>query len=141
MKKIRSLCLLLLVVACQPVQVSVSSHITENEVVTALQDNGVQLIETPFGENIFGSRLGNVKPSTYKVDEHPLYIFEFDTEKELAIGKKEFEEKTINSELEFASTYEKRNIFIFYSHGHNVNSESVPFDTEIQTGLDNLIEG
>ncbi|WP_416144564.1 hypothetical protein [Planococcus koreensis] len=67
MKKIFNLYLLLFLAACQPVQVNYSSHITEEEAVTALQDNGVALVEAEFKQNVFGSKLRGVEPGTYEV--------------------------------------------------------------------------
>ena len=141
MKKVLSLCLLLFLAACQPVQVNDSSHITEEEVVTALQDNGVNLIEAEFEKNIFGSKLGDVKPGTYEVNEKPFFIFEFKSDNDLDNGKKEFDKKTATMDLVSASMFEKRNILIFYVHEQDVNSTSVPYEKEIQEALDNIIEG
>lgn len=141
MKKIFNLCLLLFLAACQPVQVNDSSHITEEEVVTALQDDGVNLVEAEFKQNVFGSKLGDVKPGTYEVSGKPFFIFEFKTENDLAKGKKEFDKKTATMELVSPSTFKKRNILIFYLHEQDVNSDSVPFEKEIQEALDGIIEG
>lgn len=141
MKKIFSLYLLLFLAACQAVQVNDSSHITEEEVVTALQDNGVTLVEAEFKKNVFGSKLRGVKPGTYEVSGKPFFIFEFKTENDLVKGKKEFDEKTATIDLISASMFEKRNILIFYVHEQDVNSNSVPFEKEIQEALVNIIEG
>jgi len=141
MKKIFSLCLLLFLAACQPVQVNDSSHITEEEAVTALQDNGVTLVEAEFKKNVFGSKLRGVVPGTYEVSGKPFFIFEFKTENDLVKGKKEFDKKTATMDLVSASMFEKRNILIFYVHEQDVNSNSVPFEKEIQEALDNIIEG
>ncbi|MBD7985060.1 hypothetical protein H9649_10720 [Sporosarcina sp. Sa2YVA2] len=141
MKMIFSVSLLLFLAACLPVQVDESSHITEEEVVTALQDNGVNLIEAEFKKNIFGSKLGDVKPRTYEVNEKPFFIFEFKSDNDLDKGKNEFAKKTETMDLVSASTFEKRNILIFYVHEQDVNSISVPFIKEIQEALDNIIEG
>lgn len=141
MKMIFSVCLLLLLAACQPVQVNDSSHITEEEVVTALQDNGVNLIEAEFKKNIFGSKLGDVKPGIYEVNGKPFFIFEFTSDNDLDKGKKEFAKKTETMDLVSASTFEKRNILIFYVHELDVNSNSVAFIKEIQEALDDIIEG
>jgi hypothetical protein len=141
LKKVISLCLLLFLAACQPVQVYDSSHITEEEVVKALQDNGVYFVETEFPKSVYGSKLGNVKPIAYEVGGKPLFIFEFKTENELAKGKKEFAKKTETMNIISASTYEKRNILIFYVHGQDLNLDSVPFEKEIREALDGISEG
>ncbi|QUW23164.1 hypothetical protein JSQ81_06265 [Sporosarcina sp. Marseille-Q4063] len=112
LKKIFSLCLLLLLVSCQSIHVNDSSHITEEEVVKALQENGVNLAEAEFPQNVFGSKLRNVKPKTYELSEKPFFIFEFETEIECEKATKEFDEKTAAMELVSASTFEKGNILI-----------------------------
>lgn len=141
LRKIFSLCLLLFLVSCQSVQVNDSSHITEEEVVKALQGNGVNLVEAEFPQNIFGSKLRNMKPRTYELSEKPFFIFEFETEIEREKGIKEFAENTAAMELVSASTFEKRNILIFYVHEQDTNSDNVPFKKEIQVALDGISEG
>ena len=140
MRKVIILCLLLFLAACQPAQVSDSSHITEEEVVKALQDKDVVLIEAEFPRNVFGSRLRNVKPGTYEVSGKPFFIFEFETENDLDKGIKEFAEKTATMDLVSSTTFEKRNILIFYVHEQDINSD-VPFEKEIQEALDGMSEG
>ncbi|WP_172372379.1 hypothetical protein [Sporosarcina jiandibaonis] len=141
LKKIFSLCFLLLLVSCQSVQVNDSSHITEEEVVKALRENGVNLVEADFPQSVFGSKLRNVRPRTYELNEKPFLIFEFETEIEREKGTKEFAEKTATMELVSASTFEKRNILIFYVYQQDRNSDSVPFVKEIQETLDGISEG
>ncbi|MEO4055085.1 hypothetical protein [Solibacillus sp. CAU 1738] len=141
MKKVISLCLLLFLAACQPVQVYDSSNITEEVVVKALQGNGVNLLEAEFPKSVYGSKLENVKPRAYEVSGKPFFIFEFKTENDLDKGKKEFAKKTETMNLVSASKFEKRNILIFYVHGQNLNSDSVPFEKEIQEALDGISEG
>ncbi|MGD6879865.1 hypothetical protein [Bacillus infantis] len=141
MRKIFSVCLLLFLVACQTVQIHDSSHITEEEVVKALQDNGVNLAEAKFPRSVYGSKLGNAEPRTYEIGGKPIFIFEFKTENDLEKGKKEFSKKTATMDLVSASSFEKRNILIFYVHGQDLNSDNVPFEKEIQAVLDGIIEG
>ncbi|QUW23009.1 hypothetical protein JSQ81_05410 [Sporosarcina sp. Marseille-Q4063] len=141
LRRIFSLCLLLLLVSCQSVQVNDSSHITEVEVVTALQKNGVNLVEAEFPQSVFGSKLRNVKPRAYELSEKPFFIFEFETEIEREKGIEEFVENTATMELVSASTFEKRNILIFYVHELDINSDSVPFEKEIRKALDDISEG
>jgi type III secretory pathway lipoprotein EscJ len=84
--------LLLLLVSCQQlVQVSDSSHISEEEVVKVLNDNGVNIVKAELQENVFGTKLKNVKP--------------------------------------------------FYVHEQDFDSQSIPFEKEIQEALDSLSEG
>ena len=141
LRKVFSLCLLLLLVSCQSVQVDDSSHITEEEVVNALQENGVNLVEAEFPQNVFGSNLRDVKPRTYELSEIPFFIFEFETENEREKGTKEFAEKTAAMELVSVSTIVKRNILIFYVHEQDIDSDSVPFEKEIREALDGISEG
>ncbi|MDN4607681.1 hypothetical protein [Sporosarcina highlanderae] len=140
-RKYLCLCLLLFLAACQSVQVSDSSHIKEEEVVTALQENGVKLAEAEFPNNVFGQKLGNVKPKTYELSGKPFFIFEFKTEIERENGEKEFDEKTATMDLVSSSTFIKRNILIFYVHEQDFNSGNVPFEKEIQEALDGISEG
>lgn len=141
MKKIVSLCLLLLLAACESLQVNDSAHIKEEEVVSALHENGVDLVEAEFNKNVFGSKLEDVKPGTYEVNGKPFFIFEFKSEIDLTKGKKEFDKKTATMDLVSASTFEKRNILIFYVHEQDINSDNVPLEKEIQKSLDGIIEG
>jgi hypothetical protein len=141
LKKVISLCLLLFLAACQPVHVNDSSHITKEEVVIAMQDNGINLVEAEFSKSVYGSKLRNVKPIAYEVGGKPFFIFEFKTENDLDKGLKEFAKKTETMDLVSASKFEKRNILIFYVHGQDINSDSVPFEKEILEALDGISEG
>ncbi|MCL1696726.1 hypothetical protein [Lysinibacillus sp. BPa_S21] len=142
MRKIVSLCLLLFLVSCQSVQVNDSSHITEEEVVRVLQENGVKLVGAESSrENIFGSKLKDVNPGAYKLSEKQLFIYEFATVNDREKGTKEFAEKTATMNLVSFSMFKKRNILIFYLHGQNLNSESIPFEKEIKGALDSISEG
>ncbi|GEM_PF-6439993 len=141
MKKVISFCFLLFLVACQPVQTNDSSHITEEEVVMALQDNEIVLVKTEFPKNPYGQKLGNVKPGTYEVNKKQLYIFEFKTENDLEKGKIEFAKKIEKMKLNAVSVFEKRNILIIYVHQQNEISGSAPVEKEIQKALDGIIEG
>ena len=137
LKKTLSFCLLLILASCQSVQVNNSSHITEEVVVKVLQENSVHLVEAkPSQENVFGSKLKNVYPGTYELGGMPFYIYEFATENELEKGMQEFDKKTATMDLVSSSMFIKRNILIFYVHEHDPNSESVPYEKEIQEALD-----
>lgn len=142
MKKIFILCLLLFLVSCQSTQVNDSSHITEKEVVIALQEKGVKLVGAEFSrENIFGSRLKRVKPGTYELSGKPFSVYEFASDNDRKKGAKEFAEKTASMNLVSFSRFEKRNILIFYVHEQDINSDIILFETEIQGALDSIIEG
>ncbi len=90
---------------------------------------------------IIGSKLKNVKPGTYELSEKLFFIYEFATKNDRKKGAKEFAEKTATMDLVSFSMFEKRNILIFYVHEQDLNSNSVPFETEIQGALDSIIEG
>jgi hypothetical protein len=68
----------MLLASCQSVQINDSSHITEKDVVKVLEENGVKLVEAEFSTaSIFGSKLKNVRPGSYTLDEKSFFIFEF----------------------------------------------------------------
>jgi hypothetical protein len=56
-------------------------------------------------------------------------------------GLREFEEKTATMDLVSSSMFRKRNILIFFVHEQDVSSMTIPFEKEIQEGLDSLLEG
>jgi hypothetical protein len=114
----------------------------EKDVVKVLEENGVRLVEAESSTvSIFGSKLKNVHPGSYTLDEKPFFIFEFENEKDLEKGLSEFEEKTATMDLVSSSMFRKRNILIFFVHGQDVSSMTIPFAKEIQEGLDSLMEG
>jgi hypothetical protein len=132
----------MLLASCQSVQINDSSHIMEKDVVKVLEENGVRLVEAESSTvSIFGSKLKNVHPGSYTLDEKPFFIFEFENEKDLEKGLSEFEEKTATMDLVSSSMFRKRNILIFFVHGQDVSSMTIPFAKEIQEGLDSLMEG
>lgn len=140
LKRVIIFCLLLFLTGC--VQVSDSSHISEAEVVEAFYDNNVRLAEEKSQqEEIFSSKINGVKPGIYELNKKYIYIYEFDTPNNREDGKKVFVEKTASMNLVSYSSFEKRNILIFYVHGEDLNTDSVPFEKEIQEALDRLIEG
>jgi hypothetical protein len=131
-----------LLASCQSVQINDSSHITEKDVVKVLEENGVRLVEAEFSRaNIFGSKLKNVTPGSYTLDDKPFFIYEFENEKDLEKGLKEFAEKTATMDLVSSSKFRKRNILIFFVHEQDLSSLNIPFEKEIQEGLNSLIEG
>jgi hypothetical protein len=132
----------MLLASCQSVQINDSSHIMEKDVVKVLQEKGVSLVEAESSTaSIFGSKLKNVNPGSYTLDEKPFFIFEFENEKDLEKGLREFEEKTATMDLVSSSIFRKRNILIFFVHGQDVSSMTISFEKEIQEGLDSLMEG
>jgi hypothetical protein len=105
MRKLLSLCLLLLLASCQSVEVNEDSRITEEEVITVLQDNGINVVEAEFPDNIYGSTVTNVKPATYELNGKAFFIYEFATETDREKATREFAEKTATMELVSASTF------------------------------------
>ena len=134
--------ILTLMTACstdQNLSVNDSAHIKEEEVVNALKEKGVELIKTNSTQNsIFSTKLKGVKPGSYTLNEKPFFIYEFKTEEAREKGIKAFQEKTATMDLVSSSMFVKRNILIFYVHEQDGN---IPFEKEIQEGLDSLIEG
>lgn len=142
MKKRIILCVLLLLVSCQPQNTNESSHITEEEIVSALMKNEVNLEKAQISkENIFGSKLNMVKPAVYKINDKELYIFEFNTEEALRKGLKEFDDQTATISLVSHSVFKKWNLLIFYVHEQDLSSKNIPFEKEIQDTLDRMIDG
>ncbi|MBM7663626.1 hypothetical protein JOC25_000082 [Solibacillus kalamii] len=143
LKKIKSLCLVFFLAACQ--SATSSAYIVEAEVVEAFQRNKMNLVEihTPEEEeeDIFGSKLKGVKPGAYQLKEKLVFIYEFDTAADRENGKRVFVEKTASMNLVSYSQFEKQNILIFYLHGGNLNPDNVLFEKEIQEALDSLVEG
>ncbi len=128
--------------SCQAAQVTDSSHITEAEVVEAFQENNVKLVEVKAPQDgIFGSKLKGVKPRAYELNSKFIFIYEFATADDPENGKKAFAEKTASRNVVSYSMFEKRNILIFYVHGEDLNSTSVPFEKEIKEALNSLVEG
>lgn len=142
MKQVISFCLLLFLTGCVQAEVDTSAHISEGELVEALQNHHIELIEgSSVNENIFVTKLNGVKPGEYELNEKLIVIYEFDTPKEREKGEKEFATKTASMNLVSYKSYIKRNILIFYVHGEDLNSNQIPFEKEIQEALDSLIEG
>jgi hypothetical protein len=107
-----------------------------------LKDHGVKLVEAeiPSG-NVFGSKLKNVNPGTYKLSGKPFFIYEFENEDDLEKGIREFDKKTATMEIVSSSMFEKRNVLIFYVHEQDFDTESMPFEKDIQGALDSISEG
>jgi hypothetical protein len=119
-----------------------SSHIKEEDVVNVLKENHVELIETEFSQNnTFGTKLNNVEPGSYKLSEKRLFIYEYKTEEDREKGIKDFNEMTATMNLVSYNMFVKRNVLIFYVHEQDLNSLNIPYEKEIQEGLNNLIEG
>ncbi len=137
LKKIFGLFFLVFLVSCQTYS---SAHITKEEVVRVLLDYQVELLDTniPRGKP-FGTKLNRVKPSEYELSGKPFYIYEFASEDDLKKGKGDFGEKTAAMNLVSYRIFEKRNILIFYVH--EINSEEIPFEKEIEEALASIIEG
>lgn len=141
-KQVIIICILLFLTGCVQTIIIDSSHISEREVVVALQNQNIELTEGGSVKGtIFTSKLKGVKPQVYELNEKLFLIYEFDTPEELDKGEKEFANKTASMNLVSYKTFTKRNILIFYVHGEDLNSNQIPFEKEIQEALDSLIEG
>lgn len=119
---------LFVLVGCQTDE----SHLTEKEVVKALQENGIELIKTKNPKSIYSSKLAHVKPATYELNGKSLVIYQFDTEIDRDKGKAEFVKKTESMNLTSASSFEINNLLIYYVHDQELHSDNVPFEKEIQ---------
>ena len=94
MKRILILCFIFLLVGCSLVDNDLeyydSSNISEDDLVEALHEHGVPVVETKLKDNIFGSTLNKVKPGTYELDDRQLFIYEYKTEVDRDKGLEQF---------------------------------------------------
>ncbi|MEW9110020.1 hypothetical protein ACQCT6_04215 [Cytobacillus gottheilii] len=142
MKKLIIICLVMLLISCQAQKTNDSSLLTEEEIVAAFIENGINLEEADSTKgDVFGFKLNHVKPAVYKLNAKKLYIFEFKSEEALKKGLNDFDDQTAAMNLVSFRTYEKRNILIFYVHEQNLRSKDIPYEKEIQETLDRMIEG
>ena len=141
MKRVISLFFLLFLTGC--VQDDVSSYLSEEEIVEAFNEhNHIQLTKVESSkEEIFATKLNGVKPGIYELEENRIYIYEFDSPDKLEKGKEDFLEKTASMNLVSYNLFEKRNLLLFYVHGEDIGSKSIPFKQEIREALDRMIEG
>ena len=110
MKKTLLLCFIFLLVGCnglvdKDLEYHNSSNIEEENLVEALREHGVPVVETKSKDSIFGSKLNKVKPGAYEVDDKQLFIYEYKSADERDEGleqfKKNTEEKIIKIEKRF----------------------------------------
>lgn len=140
MKKVFVICMLLFLTGCAPLDtVESSAHITDTDVVEALQNHHIDATLGKFeGNAIFTSKLNGQKPVVYEFNQKWLVIYEFDTPEDREKGEKEFVNNTASMDFISYKSYVKRNILLYYVHGEE---DQVPFESEIQQALDSLIEG
>ena len=145
MKKIIIICLLLFLVGCSLVEensVHVSSHITEEDLVKALREYGVNVVETKSSkDNIFGSKLNRVKPGAYELDDKQLFIYEYKTEDDPDKGLEQFNKNTETMNVVSYTVFTHRNILMFYVHAENLDVASIPYEKEMNDALRSFVEG
>ena len=140
MKKMISICLLLFLIGCSSVHIS--SHITEEELVKALHEHSVNVVETKsLKDNIFGSKLNRVKPSAYELDDKQLFIYEYKTEDDRDKSLEQFNKNTETMNVVSYTVFTHRNILMFYVHAENLDTTSIPYEKEINDALRSFVEG
>ena len=146
MKKILILCFIFLLVGCSYVDENLehhtSSNISEEDLVKALHENGVLVVETTsLKDDIFGSKLNQVKPGAYEVDDKQLFIYEYQTEDNRDKGLEQFNKNTETMNVVSYSVFKHRNILMFYVHAEDLSATSIPYVKEINEALKSFVEG
>ena len=140
MKKMISICLLLFLIGCSSVHIS--SHITEEELVKALHEHSVNVVETKsLKDNIFGSKLNRVKPSAYELDDKQLFIYEYKTTDDRDKGLEQFHKNTEAMNVVSYTIFKHCNILMFYVHAEDLSAITIPFENEINEALESFVEG
>lgn len=142
MKKIVMVVLFLLLAGCVQTNVYDSSYISEEDVIAALQH--VQIPVTPTskrGGELFTSTLNAVKPSVYDMDKQTLIIYVFENTEQRADGEWEFTEQTASMNVVSYKAFTKRNVWLLYVHGEELNAPSIPYVEDIESALESLVEG
>ena len=139
------ICLLLFLVGCSLVDEDLeyydSSNISEEDLVEALREHGVPVVETKLKDNIFGSTLNKVKPGTYELDDRQLFIYEYKTEVDRDKGLEQFNKNTETMNLVSYTVFTHRNILLFYVHAENLDATSIPYEKDINDALRSFVEG
>ena len=146
MRKFISICLLLLLVGCSLVDEDLvyhnSSNISEEDLVKALNENGVHVVETKsLKDDIFGSKLNLVKPGAYELGDKQLFIYEYTSADERDEGLEQFKKNTETMNVVSYTIFTHRNILMFYVHAENLGATSIPYIKEINEALENFVEG
>ncbi len=136
--------MLLFLVGCDfgESSVSVSSHISEEDLVKALREHGVNVVEAKsFKDNDFGSKLNKVKPGAYKLDDKQLFIYEYHTEDDRDKGLEQFNKNTETMNLVSYTIFKRHNILMFYIHAEDLSATTIPYEKEIHEALQSFVEG
>lgn len=144
MKKILLLCLTILLVGCSSVSESVyeSSHISEEDLVKALREHGVNVVETKsLKDTIFGSKLNRVKPGAYELDDKHLFIYKYNTADDRDKGLEQFHKNTEAMNVVSYTIFKRHNILMFYVHAEDLSATTIPYEKEINEALQSFIEG
>ena len=145
MKKFICIILLLFLVGCSLVDEDLyyydSSNISEEDLVDALREHGVPVVETKLKDNIFGSKLNKVKPGTYELDDKQLFIYEYKTEDDRDKGLEQFNKNTETMNVVSYTVFAHRNILMFYVHAENLDATSIPYEKEMNDALRSFVEG
>ena len=142
MKKILLLCLTILLVGCSSVSVYESSHISEEDLVKALHEHGINVVETKSSKDtIFGSKLNRVKPGAYELDDKHLFIYEYKTTDERDKGLEQFHKNTEAMNVVSYTIFKRHNILMFYVHAEDLSATTIPYEKEINEALQSFVEG
>ena len=146
MKKFICISLLLFLVGCSLVDEDLnyydSSNISEEDLVEALREYGVPVVESKLKDNIFGSKLNQVKPGAYELDDKQLFIYEYKTEDDRDNGLEQFNKNTETMNVVSYTVFTHRNILMFYVHAENLNvATSIPYEKEMNDALRSFVEG
>lgn len=145
MRKFISICLLLLLVGCslvdEDLEHHISSNISEEDLVKALHEHGVHIVEIKSKDNIFGSKLNQVKPGAYELDDKQLFIYEYKSADERDEGLEQFKKNTETMNVVSYTLFKHRNILMFYVHAEDLSATSIPYVKEINEALKSFVEG
>ena len=145
MKRIFILCFIFLLVGCSLVDEDLgyydSSNISEEDLVDALREHGVPVVESKLKDNIFGFKLNKVKPGAYELDDKQLFIYEYKTEDDRDKGLEQFNKNTETMNVVSYTVFTHRNILMFYVHAEDLSAITIPFENEINEALESFVEG
>ena len=143
MKRIFILCFIFLLVGCSfnNLEYYNSSNISEEDLVEAIREHGVPIVEAKSKDNIFGSKLNKVKPGAYELDDKHLFIYEYKTEDDRDKSLEQFNKNTETMNVVSYTVFTHRNILMFYVHAENLDTTSIPYEIEMNDALRSFVEG
>jgi hypothetical protein len=122
--------LFFLLTACQA---NDPNEITLEELLSSFEEQQLSLKECKVSkdDNIFGTKLNGVKPSSYKLDEKMILVYNYNSNKKREKGLEDWREKTASMDTVSYKVYEvNKNILLFYVYvEENLNNE---IDSKIQ---------